>query len=252
MLHGSLSHVICSLCKTRSPFSHEHSRHFSSGQAPSCADCLEKSDLRVLANKRRLPVGLLRPDVILYNEHHAAGDWIGEMAAKDMRKLPDMLIVMGTSLKVAGIKKLVKDISRAVHSSGKGKEIVSLLINKTDIATSEWKGVFDAAWLGDADDIVDFIDAGMLKRDAFKAAKIPKTPKTPKSAIKADSPCIDENQPPITDAFPAVVKKLEIQLVKDIKTPVKGSRPSGKAKKVAGNKSLASPVEQSVAKSPIT
>ena len=176
MLHGSLSHVICSVCKTRFAYDGKHKESFSAGSPPDCSSCSERSSLRQAQNKRGLPVGHLRPDIILYNEFHAAGDWIAEMASKDMRKRPDMLIVMGTSLKVCGIKKLVKDLSRQVRASSNAGDVSCVLINKTDILSSEWKGVFDAKWLGDADDIVDFIETGL--NDRSRGVRTPKSRKS--------------------------------------------------------------------------
>jgi NAD-dependent protein deacetylase SIR2 len=44
------------------------------------------------------------------------GEEIGILSTHDIARKPDMLIIMGTSLKVHGIKKLVKDFAGAVHS----------------------------------------------------------------------------------------------------------------------------------------
>ena len=58
-----------------------------------------------------------------------------------------MLIIMGTSLKVTGVKKLVKDFANAVHSK---KPCKVIFINKTPPA-SEWSGIIDYHLCGETD-----------------------------------------------------------------------------------------------------
>ena len=54
---------------------------------------------------------------MLYDEPHPRGDDIGTIQTSDIGRKPDMLIVMGTSLKVHGFKKLVRDFAKAVHEA---------------------------------------------------------------------------------------------------------------------------------------
>ncbi|KAI3629610.1 hypothetical protein MIR68_011045 [Amoeboaphelidium protococcarum] len=189
MLHGTLQYVSCTVCKHREEFNDVHSRIFSGGEPPACPRCLSSSQQRERASKRSLPIGILRPDIILYSEHHSACDTIGQCWESDLKKRPDLLLVMGTTLKVAGIKTLVRDFARQVKSlddiadgGGDGDEhfhngsgvnraklnastknrrasinppkrpIRTVLINKTPIG-AEWKDLFDVTWLGEADSI---------------------------------------------------------------------------------------------------
>ena len=162
LLHGSLNSVICTLCRFTQEYTMEYRESFKAGTPPACSECTIKNEVRVAANRRSLAIGTLRPNIVLYNEHHSAGDTIAECAHTDLRKRPDLLLVMGTSLKVTGIKKLVKDMAKEVKSNG-GRVI---LINKTALASmSEWKSVFDMVWLGEADTIVDFMERGLLERE---------------------------------------------------------------------------------------
>ncbi|KAI3642000.1 hypothetical protein MP228_011555 [Amoeboaphelidium protococcarum] len=190
MLHGTLQYVSCTVCKHREEFNDVHSRIFSGGEPPACPRCLSSSQQRERASKRSLPIGILRPDIILYNEHHSACDTIGQCWESDLKKKPDLLLVMGTTLKVAGIKTLVKDFARQVKSlddvvddddqhlhNGSGvnraklnastknrrasinppkRPIRTVLINKTPIG-AEWKDLFDVTWLGEADSICSHI-----------------------------------------------------------------------------------------------
>lgn len=98
---------------------------------------------------------------MLYDEPHPYGDEIGAMCAGDVGRKPDLLIVMGTSLKVHGIKKLVKDLAKAVHAhpsaaspknkTGGGKVV---FVNKTAPA-AEWNGIIDVHVAGETDAWVD-------------------------------------------------------------------------------------------------
>jgi NAD-dependent histone deacetylase SIR2 len=105
---------------------------------------------------RPLKIGTLRPAIVLYDEPHPLGDEIGAIQTADLSRKPDMLIIMGTSLKVHGLRKLVKEFAKAVHgtvpsssaaSSCKGKVI---FVNKTAPA-SEWSGVIDYHVQGETD-----------------------------------------------------------------------------------------------------
>ena len=77
----------------------------------------DTGDARLARNARPLTVGTLRPNIVLYDEAHPLGDEIGDITTRDMARKPDMLIIMGTSLKVHGIKKLVKNFANAVHAT---------------------------------------------------------------------------------------------------------------------------------------
>jgi NAD-dependent SIR2 family protein deacetylase len=68
---------------------------FSRGEPPTCLDCQQASEKRVFEGKRAIKIGSLRPNIILYNEYHAGGDQIADVLGADLRKRPDLLIVMG-------------------------------------------------------------------------------------------------------------------------------------------------------------
>ena len=115
---------------------------------------------------RAIKVGTLRPAIVLYDEPHPLGDDIGCIQTSDIARKPDMLIIMGTSLKVHGFKKLVKDFARAVHESAppptlppgpsplkkSAKSLAGkvVFINKT-APGSEWDGIIDYHVAGETD-----------------------------------------------------------------------------------------------------
>lgn len=49
------------------------------------------------------------------------------------------MIVMGTSLKIPGFKKIVKEFGKAVKAKGG----LRILVNREEIRGQEWKDVFD-------------------------------------------------------------------------------------------------------------
>jgi NAD-dependent histone deacetylase SIR2 len=105
----------------------------------------------VARSARPIKVGTLRPAIVLYDEPHPLGDDIGDMQGADVNRKPDCLVIMGTSLKVHGLKKLVKDFARAVHSSSSNaKPRKVIFVNQTPPG-SEWAGIIDVHIQGDTD-----------------------------------------------------------------------------------------------------
>ena len=119
---------------------------------------------RVARSARALKIGTLRPAIVLYDEPHPLGDEIGQMQAADVRKGPDLLIIMGTSLKVHGLKKLVKEFAKVTHArkSSKVPGIV-IFVNKTPPG-SEWDGVIDYYVEGDTDSWTERVVADWKKQ----------------------------------------------------------------------------------------
>jgi NAD-dependent histone deacetylase SIR2 len=125
----------------------------------------------VARSARPLKIGTLRPAIVLYDEPHPLGDDIGTIQTADIGRKPDMLIIMGTSLKVHGLKKLVKDFAKTVHtsatSSGKplspknnNKSTKSLtgkviFVNRTPLPVGEWSDIIDYHVAGETDTWVD-------------------------------------------------------------------------------------------------
>ncbi|KAK0466439.1 DHS-like NAD/FAD-binding domain-containing protein [Desarmillaria tabescens] len=163
-LHGDIHRVRCMSCSAEYPCTSEHLSIFDEGLSPDCPDCIQRSAARVARSARATRVGSLRPAIVLYDEPHPLGDDIGSIQTSDVNRKPDMLIIMGTSLKVHGLKKLVKDFAKAVHahssapstSSGKAKRWAGkvVFVNKT-APGSEWSDVIDYHVAGETDAWVD-------------------------------------------------------------------------------------------------
>ncbi|AOW03459.1 DHS-like NAD/FAD-binding domain-containing protein [Yarrowia lipolytica] len=93
----------------------------------ACPTCEARALARELNGRRRTAVGWMRPNVVLYGEPHPEAEEIGSRITRDLKKRPDCLVVIGTSLAVTGIKTLVKDFAQEVKANG-GHVI---FINKT-------------------------------------------------------------------------------------------------------------------------
>lgn len=121
-----------------------------------------KANARAARSARPIKVGSLRPAIVLYGEPHPLGDEIGNMQTSDLARKPDMLIIMGTSLKVHGLKKLIKDFARTVHDSVPSNGIGNssrrrrwagkvLFVNKTP-PPAEWSNIIDYHIAGETDE----------------------------------------------------------------------------------------------------
>ncbi|KAJ3010457.1 hypothetical protein HKX48_007392 [Thoreauomyces humboldtii] len=153
-LHGDLDNVICTLCQTTFPFDDPRQVQFRGGTPPPCPECETMQTVRNVAGKRALTIGTLRPNIVLYNEHHSRGDEIAGLTAYDLKRRPDMLIIMGTSLKVVGFKRLVKDLAKSVHELRNG---LVVFINNTEVG-KEWDDVIDVHIMGRTDNVVARLD----------------------------------------------------------------------------------------------
>ena len=182
-LHGDIHTLKCVICSTSIQYNDEAASSLHAGEAPECPTCLDKSAIREAAGRRSLAVGTLRPDIVLYGEDHPCGDVIAKACAADLRRRPDCLIIAGTSLKIPGFKRLIKDFAKSVHKQ-KGKVI---LLNMTDVLCAEWNDVIDYYVEGGCDDFVDHMKS--TRPEAFKLqTTLEAIPKT-KSIMSINSIC---------------------------------------------------------------
>jgi len=121
LLHGGLEKMVCSKCHALSDFD---AQLFQGPLPPACNNCLEADDVRTNhAGKRSHGVGRLRPRMVLYNEHNPDDEAIGSVVKADLRTRPDALIVVGTTLKVPGVKRIVKEMCGVVRGRRDGATI---------------------------------------------------------------------------------------------------------------------------------
>ena len=123
-LHGSLEQMVCTKCHKLSDLNPEL---FDGPTPPPCQHCEETDGVRTQhAGKRSHGVGVLRPRMVLYNEHNPDDEAIGSVVKADLRTRPDALIVVGTTLKVPGVKRIVKEMCGIVRDR---KDGVTVWIN---------------------------------------------------------------------------------------------------------------------------
>ena len=139
-LHGELSNLRCRVCATEQDWTKSETEIFLEGAVPKCEKCAEKSDLRQATGKRGLAVGELRPNIVLYGEDHPQNSLLVPLIAFDQSSNPDLLIIMGTSLKVHGLQRVVRDFAKVVHAQKNGRVV---FVNRTRPSESQWEGTID-------------------------------------------------------------------------------------------------------------
>lgn len=247
-LHGDIHKLKCLVCSAVFDWCETTSETCKRGEAPECPACTIVQEDRAKRNKRQTGVGRLKPNIVLYGEEHPDGDLIGRCTQSDIKAKPDFLLIAGTSLKVSGIQKLVKQAAKAVKAKGG----MVVLINKTKIGGSSWKDVIDYHIEADCDAwvsnlkmrIPDFfaVQSDITKFAAPKKLKVEKTalitpPSTPvKSNVKNNMDFIDTegnenhyNHPNILTPPPSHHKSthttdLQTGVFLDLPTPTKCQR----------------------------
>ena len=166
-LHGDLNTLSCTRCFHVFNWSRSRTRSLRNGELPTCPNCEEIKMRRVMQGKRLIDNnGILRPNIVLYGENHPSGDFISQGLNVDISKgRPDFFIIMGTSLKVDGVKKVVRQISKQVHERGG----IVILVNKSGVGESSWNGYIDYQIWEDCDKWVSFVE--QQQPDFFKSQK---------------------------------------------------------------------------------
>ncbi|GAA6017257.1 hypothetical protein JCM10207_003664 [Rhodosporidiobolus poonsookiae] len=154
-LHGSVHAVRCTGCDFVRTWTPDDEDAFSAGEVGACPQCEERALARSIRGQRSLSSlrrAFLRPSITLYDEAPVAALTLGSLSVNDLSASPDFLLVMGTSLRIPGFKKLVKEFSKAVKAKGG----VRVLVNRDEIGgKAEWKDVFDFQVLADTDSFVE-------------------------------------------------------------------------------------------------
>ncbi|KAF9474312.1 DHS-like NAD/FAD-binding domain-containing protein [Pholiota conissans] len=230
-LHGTLQSMHCQICNHSFPLL-DYIPALVAGQPPPCPECTSLETTRQLVGKRPRGIGKLRPSVVLYNEAHKDGEGVGDVVQKDLigsskgkgRSGADLLLVVGTSLKVPGTKRMVREFAKAVRArSSSSKEenctpgastsayglatptpsprrspmsdeeptaIPKAVYLNLDfpVPTREWEGVFDAWIQGDAQEFADILHAEIEKEAKAKEMALEKKRRKEEEAALAARP----------------------------------------------------------------
>ena len=148
-LHGSLEKMVCTKCNKLSPF---EAALFSGPIPPSCTQCVENDQIRTdVAGKRSHGIGRLRPRMVLYNESNPDDEAIGAVVKADLLKRPDAVIVVGTSMEIPGVKRMVREMCGIVRDRRDG---VAIWINRGPPPIGkEFEGCWDLVVAGDCDQV---------------------------------------------------------------------------------------------------
>ena len=139
LLHGSLECLRCFLCGRISSWDDSLENATLSGQQPECPHCIGATAAREERGKRALGVGKLRPDIVLYGEEHPNSHLISPIITHDLSLCPDLLLILGTSLRVHSLKVMVREFAKAIHDRGG----VVVFVNFTKPPESSWGDVID-------------------------------------------------------------------------------------------------------------
>ena len=148
-LHGGLDKMVCSKCHDVGEFNADL---FDGPVPPVCPECEYVNKLRTEEmGKRSHGVGMLRPRMVLYNEHNPDDVAIGSVTRDDLRKRPDAIIVVGTTLKVPGVKRIVREMCATVRDR---KDGVAIWINNDpEPSGKEFDDCWDIIVRGKCDDV---------------------------------------------------------------------------------------------------
>lgn len=151
-LHGGLGKMVCSKCKFLLDF---NGALFDGPEAPLCPECEETEMVRQAGGLRGHGVGRLRPRMVLYNEHNPDEDAIGAVSAADLKTRPDAVIVVGTSLKVPGIRRLAKELCSVTR--GRRGGFTAWINYDPEPTGADFKDCWDLVVRGPCDEIARFV-----------------------------------------------------------------------------------------------
>jgi NAD+-dependent protein deacetylase SIR2 len=94
---------------------------FHGPEAPPYPSCMDDQFARRMAGKRSHGVGKLRPRITLYMEDYPFdSEYIGSVVVCDLRSKSDALIVVGTTLHLSGVQRVVREMARTVAENRTG------------------------------------------------------------------------------------------------------------------------------------
>jgi len=150
-LHGGIEKMVCSKCGHLEAF---NGSLFEGPEPPPCNTCRVQDEVRTnFAGKRSHGIGRMRPRIVLYNEYNPDEEAIGNVSKADLRRVPDAVIVVGTSLKIPGVRRLVKEMCQLTRSRRDG--FTAWVNIDPEPQGAEFKDCWDLVVRGKCDDIAD-------------------------------------------------------------------------------------------------
>ncbi len=152
-LHGGLGKMVCTKCGHLEPL---NASLFEGPEPPLCEKCKEQDQVRTTAGKRSHGIGRLRPRIVLYDENNPDGEAIGMVSKADLRRVPDAVIVVGTSLKIPGVRRIVKEMCQLTRSRRDG--ITAWINLDPEPQGIEFKDCWDLVVRGKCDEIAGLVN----------------------------------------------------------------------------------------------
>ncbi|KAJ5158745.1 Sirtuin family [Penicillium coprophilum] len=146
-LHGSIEKMVCQKCRYLANFDPDM---FMKADPPDCTECAEIDVARQAVGQRSHGIGRMRPRIVLYNEHNPDEEAITSVMNADIKSRPRVLIVAGTSLKIPGVRRLVKSLCTMIRSR---KDGVTMFINNEPPSGKEFDNCFDLIVKGSCDEV---------------------------------------------------------------------------------------------------
>lgn len=147
-LHGGLEKMVCTKCGKLSDF---NGALFEGPEPPSCPECETNDIARVAGGLRSHGVGRLRPRMVLYNEFNPDEEAIGAVSHADLKSRPDAVIVVGTSLKVPGIRRLARELCAVTR--GRRDGFTAWINYDPEPVGVEFKDCWDLVVRGECDEV---------------------------------------------------------------------------------------------------
>lgn len=151
-LHGSLEKMVCQKCYHMADF---QGQLFNGPDAPLCPACSETDAVRATTGQRSHGVGKMRPRIVLYNEHNPDEEAIASVMNADVRSRPDVLIVVGTSMKIPGVRCLVRNLCKVIRSRRNG---TTIWINNEPPSGREFEDCWDLVVKGDCEEVARLVN----------------------------------------------------------------------------------------------
>ena len=249
-LHGSLKKMVCVKCGDLKDFD---STLFDGPSPPSCGSCFDLDKVRTEeAGKRSHGIGKLRPRMVLYNEHNPDAEAIGTIMTADLRARPDALIVVGTSMEIPGVQRMVREMCAVIRGRRDGK---CIWVNRNPPPTGpKYEACWDLVVAGDCDQVARLADMRKWYEEPREGVRVSesdaerakskdgvlkvvvqspkKNPAPPGLLTPAPSPKLEATRKTgLKIKFPAYVLKNEEVKLKNsaLKAPSKPSKETSKA-----------------------
>ncbi|KAJ5946494.1 NAD-dependent protein deacetylase hst4 [Penicillium verhagenii] len=146
-LHGSIHVMVCQKCRSTTPLDPDL---FQETDPPECHQCMITDQDRRKQERRSHGIGRLRPRIVLYNEHNPDEEAITSMS----NLAPRVLIVAGTSLKIPGVRRLVKSLCAVIRTR---KDGVTMFVNNEPPVGKEFENCFDLIVQGSTDQVAELV-----------------------------------------------------------------------------------------------